>query len=337
MVVANKTSRYCWAYETVPGTAEIVAIDTTCYYFGEYNEECGDWNTAFVENASDAHWVYSVRTPSLTDLNTEYPTFSHVFLPTSVQPYSWILKKPATATPMTVVALETGLTSPLTIRHEEGSGTNPMLTQAVGCYCVGLMSKAERGKELMVEATFAWQSIEDQGDRSHLTTAPLKPAGEAANEITGTYEGNPEIVWDVGGHNHSIAGVWKAEWSQPQEYESVDSDAGVTQTVYTYKYKPVEIILNAVFETTETWDDYIDRKAATVMTIKLWKHDRTHYILGTFTNCRLVNHRKTGHRNKGHYNSVCAMLAEKVEYSANWLAEYDGADGDFTDHFKAGV
>ena len=338
--IANKTSRYCFAYQAAAGTPAIDEVDSVSYFFGEYNDECGDWNTPFKEQPVGKYHVYGTRTPKLIDMNSKYPTFSHTFLPTSCQPYAWILKLPETATPMTIVALETGLGVPLTVRCEEKGGTNPTGTQASDCYCIGLTTKAERGKELMVEGVFAWGKLQDvgaSGDEPILTTAPLKPAGEAANEITGTYEGNPEIVWDVGVDNHTVSPVWKAEWISAQEYASADSDEGITQTVFTYQYDTVKIILTAIMETDEMWDDYMDRKATTNMTIKLWKHDRVHYILATFTNCRIVTTKKTGHRNKGHYGTVCAIEAEKVEYSSNWLAEYNGADGDFGDHFKAGI
>ena len=334
MVVANKTSRYCWAYQAAAGTPIIDDATDLSFYFGDYNIECGDWNSPYVNNPSNPSWTYAVRTPSLIDVNREFPTFAHVFLPTSCQPYAWILKYPATGTPMTIVALETGMGFPMTIRLEESGGTNPNLTQASDCYCVGLSSKAERGQELMVEAIFAWGKIQDIGDEPTLTTAPLKPAGEAANEILGTYEGNPEVTYNGGA---IIAGIWRADWNQQQDFEVVSTGSGTTQTVNTYKYKPVEIILHAVFEQNAEWDDYIDRTAAAPLTIKVWKHDRTHYILGTFTNARIISTKKTGHRNKGHYGTIMTLVAEKVEYAANWLAEYDGADGDFGDHFKAGI
>ena len=331
MVVANKTSRYCWAYESTPGTAEITAVNTVTYEFGNYNDDCGDWNTPFVENPSDPYYVYSKRTPSLIDAETEYPTFSHVFNPTTAQCFAWMLKKPQDSDPeVIIVALEEGMTYPLTIRHEEAGGTVPMLTQAVGCYCVGLTVTAERDKSLQVETTFAWQKMEDLSTttRPILTTAPVA----AGDLLTGNYNGNPEVKWDIGGDNHTIAEVWRADWTQKQEFEIVSSDEGDTQTVYTYKFEPVQIILSAVFEDNNSWDDYFNRKVSTNMTIKVYKQDLTSYILATFTNCRIVKIKKSGHRYKGHYGSVCTLIAEKVEYESDWFTE---GGITFATHWKA--
>lgn len=332
MVVANKTSRYCWAYETVPGTAEIVDATTVTYEFGEYNDECGDWNTPFSENPSEPYWVYSKRTPSLIDGERTFPTFSHVFLPVTAQCYAWMLKKPSDSDPeVIIVALEEGKTYPLTIRCEESGGTVPTGTQAVGCYCVGLTTKAERNKPLQVEPIWAWQEMQDvgaTGTEPTLTTAPVAPG----DLLSGTYNGNPIVKWDIAGDNHSIDEVWRADWTQAQDFETVSSDLGATVTVDTYKFQPVEIILSAVFEDLDTWDDYMDRKVSTNMTIQVEKHDATSYILATFTNCRIVSIKKTGHRYKGHYGSVCNLVAEKVEYESDWFTE---GGTTFATHWKA--
>ena len=333
MGVANKSSRYCWAYETVPGIAEIVANNTVTYEFGNYNDECGDWNIPFTENPSMPYYVYSKRTPSLIDAEKEFPTFSHVFNPVTAQCFAWMLKKPSKNDPVTdIVALEEGMTYPLTIRLEESGGTVPMLTQAVGCYCVGLTVKAERDRSLMVETTFAWQKMEDLATttRPILTTAPVAPG----KLMSGNYSGNPQVKWDVDGDNHDLQEVWRADWTQEQEFETVSSDEGVTQIVYTYKFKPVQIILSAVFEDNDGWDDYFNRKVSTNMTIKVYKQDLTSYILATFTNCRIVKIKKTGVRHEGHYGAVCNILAEKVEYESDWFTE-GGTDGTWATHWKA--
>jgi len=312
-MVVNKTSRYCWAYETVPGTAEIVDVDTVTYEFGDYNDECGDWNTPFKENNAIPDYVYAVRTPTLTDVETEYPTFSHVFLPVSAQCFAWMLKKPAQNDPsVDIVALEEGKTYPLTIRHEESGGTVPTGTQAVGCYCVGLTAKAELDKPLQVETTFAWQELQDvgaTGTEPTLTTAPVAPG----KLMTGTYT-NPEVKWDIGGDNDALTEVWRVDWTQAQEFDSVSSDEGATQTVDTFKFEPVQIILHGVFDGVASWDDYMDRKVSTNMTVKVEKQDITSFILATFTNCRIVSWKKTGHRYKGHYelNSTVRKQIERL-------------------------
>lgn len=317
-MVANKSSRYCWAYQAAHGTSSIIAVDSTAYEFGEYNDECGKWNTPFVENKALPSWVYSSRTPTLTDLESEFPTFTHAFLPVSAQFLAWMLGSPTDTDPtVTIAALHTGRKTPLTVRCEELEGTNPQNAQAVDCHCVGLTCKAERGTSFLVETEFAWGALEDIGDNVNLTTAPVAPGDLMVNP----YDGNPITTWDVDGDNVALTGVWRADFKCAQEWEKVSSGVGATQSVYTYKQQPVQIVLSAVFLVNDGWDDYVDRKATTNMTIQVKKHNSTNYITFTFTNCRIVSIKKTGDRNKGHYGSVCTMMAEKVEAVSDWFTD----------------
>ena len=331
MVVANKSSKYVWAYQAVAGTSIITAVNSVTYEFGEYNEECGKWNSPFVENNAEPSWVYASRTPTLTDLDSKYPTFTHAFLPTTAQFLAWMLKSPTNTTPtVTIGTLNTGLTYPLTIRNEKLGGTNPNNAQAVDCYTVGLTCKAEQGTKFIVSPEFAWGKLEDIGDNPNLTTAPVAPG----DLLTGPYDGNPLVMWDIGGDNVQLTGVWRADWKNQQEHDIVSSDEGTTQSVYPGKMKPVQIILSAVFLINDGWDDYVDRKAATNMTVKVTKFDGTSYILFTFTNCRIVSIKETGDRNKGHYGSVMTLVAEKVEGLTDWFTE---GGTTFATHWKAGV
>ena len=327
---ANKTSRYVWQYQAAVGTSILTLVGSASFEFGEYNDECGSWNTPFVENPASPMWVYNSRTPTLTDLESEYPTFMHVFNPVTAQFLAWMLGKPVDADPLvTIETLDTDMTYPLTIRCEELGGTNPQNAQAVDCYCIGFTAKAERGKAFLVEVEFAWGSLEDIGDNPNLTTAPL-----AAGLMTNPYDGNPIVMWDIGGDNVSIPGVWRADFRGQQENETVSSDEGVIQTIYTYKMMPIEIILSAVFEINDAWDDYVDRKVTTNMTIQVKKHNTTNYITFTFTNCRIRTIKKTGERNKGHYGSVCTLVAEKVEATSDWFTE---GGVTFATHWKANI
>lgn len=331
MVVANKTSKYVWAYQAAVGTSIITAVNTVTYEFGEYNDECGKWNTPFVENNALPSWVYSSRTPTLTDLESKYPTFSHVFNPTTAQFLAWMLGKPVDADPLvTIETLDAKMTVPLTIRCEELGGTNPQNAQAVDCYCVGLTAKAERGKSFLVETIFAWGALEDIGDNPNLTTAPVAPG----DLLTGPYNGNPIVLWDIDGDNVALTGVWRADFSCQQEWEKVSSSTGTTQSIYTYKMKPVKIILSAVFLINDPWDDYVDRKATTNMTIQVKKHDDTSYITFTFTNCRIQTIKKTGDRDGPAYGSVCTLIAEKVEATSDWFTE---GGVTFATHWKAAI
>ncbi len=89
-----------------------------------------------------------------------------------------------------------------------------------------------------------------------------------------------------------------------------------------------------MFETNDSWDDYIDRKVSTNMTIQVKKHDGTSNILLTFTNCRIGTIKKTGERNKGHYQAVATMQADKVEAVSDWFTE---GGVTFADHWRAAL
>ncbi len=331
MVNANKTSLYCWQYQAAVGTSIITAVNSVSYYFGVYNDKCGKWNSPFSDNPAEPHWVYSSRTPTLTDLDREFPTFGHVFLPTTIQFLAWMLGNPTNTTPtVTVATPATGLTYPLTVRFQEdgGSANVPQNAQAVDCYCVGLTCVAERGTQFLVETEFAWGAFEDIGDNANLTTAPLVPG----NLLGEPYNGNPILQWDSDGDNVNIPSVWRAQWNSMQKSSEVEGNGGTTKTNYTNEMEPVRILLSAVFQLNDGWDDYFHRKANTNMTIQIKKYDSTSYITFTFTNCRILSIKKTGARNKGHYGSECALLAEKVEGVGDWFTE-GGAN--FSTHFKA--
>lgn len=330
MVVANKSTKFLWAYQAAAGTAIITAVDSLSYEFGEYNEECGKFNTPFVENKSLPSWVYNSNTPTLTDLSSEYPTFSHVFLPTTAQFLAWFLGSPTDTDPtVTIAALTSGMTYPLIVRCEELGGTNPNNAQAVDCYCIGFTAKTEKGKSFLAECEFAWGALEDIGDNPNLTTAPL-----AAGLMTKPYDGNPIVVWDSGGDAHAIAGIWRVDFRGKKDWEKVSSSAGTTQSVYTYKIHFIDIVLSATFQTNEVWDDYVDRKATTNMTLTIKKFDGTSNIVFTFTNCRIQTIKKTGHQNEGHYGSICVVRAEKVEGPSDWFTE---GGITFDDHWRAAL
>jgi len=333
MVVANKASKFVWAYQAVAGTSIIIATTSVTYEFGEYNDESGKWNTPFVENKSLPYWVYNSNTPTLTDLSSEYPTFSHVFNPVTAQFLAWILGLPTNTTPtVTIVALASGMTYPLTIRCEETGGNNPQNAQAVDCYCIGLTAKAERGKSFLVEPEFAWGALEDINDNPNLS--PTMGIPLAAGLMTKPYGGNPTVVWDSDGDAHTIAGIWRVDFMCKKEWEKVSSNVGTIQSIYTYKMQPIDIVLSAVFKVNEVWDDYVNRKVDTNMTLTIKKHDGTSNIVFTFTNCRIQTIKKTGAQNEGHYGSVCVLRAEKVEAVSDWFTE---GGVTFASHWKAAL
>ena len=326
-MVLNKSSKSVWAYQTAVGTSIITAVDSLSYEFGEYNAECGKWSIPFIQNPTEAHWVYNSGTPTLVNSERKFPTFKRVFLPVTAQCYAWMQglpEDPLTADVVNISTLTSGMTSPLTIRLEELEGTHPDNVQAVDCYCIGLTSNAERSKSFMVEAEFTFGDLEDINDNLNLTTAPL-----AAGLMTGPYNGNPILEWN----SESIPGIEKAVWLEKKEHEIVSGDEGVIQTIHTFKSESVKIILWGAIEVDDIWDDYKARTTRN-MTIQVKKWDGTSYITATFTNCRVTSYERMGERYKGKYPSVIAIEAEKVTYVSDWFTE-GGAT--FADHWRAAL
>jgi len=320
-----------WQYQAAVGTSIITTATSVSYEFGEYNEETGLWNTPAIGNPAIPSWVYNSATPTLTDLESVFPIFFHTFLPVTLQFLAWFLGSPVDNDPtVDIGALSPGsMTHPLTIRNQEDGDDAPQNAQAVDCYCIGIACKMERDRKFLVQAKFAWGKMEDIGDNDNLTNVPL-----AAGLMTGDFNGNPIVLWDIDGDNVSIPGVWKADFVGNREWTSTSSGAGATQTITLGKLAPIQIILSAVFETNDSWDDYIDRKVSTNMTIQVKKNDGTSNALFTFTNCRINTIKKTGERNKGHYHSVCTMIAEKVEGVQDWFTEGGIV---FATHWKAAI
>jgi len=144
------------------------------------------------------------------------------------------------------------------------------------------------------------------------------------------------VVWDTaaGGDEHIIAGIWRVDFNCKKEWEKVSSDTGTSQSVYTYKMQPIDIVLSAVFQTNEVWDDYVNRKATTNLTLIIKKHDGTSNIQFAFINSRIQTIKKTGAQNEGHYGSICVLRAESIEASSDWFTEGGAA---FGTHWKAAV
>ena len=324
-MVLNKSSKDVWQYQAAVGTAILTIATSASFEFGEYNEECGKWSIPTTQNPAESHWVYNSGTPTLTNSERKYPTFKKTFLPVTAQCYAWMQGKPISAAPaVTISTLTSGMTYPLTIRVEELEGTHPDNVQAVDCYCVALTSNAERGKSFLVEAEFAYGSLEDINDNVNLTTAPL-----AAGLMTGTYNGNPVLEWNV----VSIPGVEKAVWMESKQKEVVSADEGVIQTVHTFKSESVKIILWGGIEVADMWDDYKARTPRN-MTIAITKFDDVSNILFTFTNCRITSYERIGARYKGKYASIIKIEAEKVTESSDWFTE---GGITFADHWRAAM
>lgn len=328
-MVKNKSSKSVWMKQAAVGTTDLDAVNDVTYEFGEYNAACGNWGIPNTENPTEDHWDYNSGTPTLVNNEREYPTFKRTFLPVTAQIYAWFQGKPVDADPnVNISTLTSGMTYPLTIRIEELEGTHPDVVQAVDCYCVALLSNAERDKEFMVEAEFAFGKLEDidpGGDnRPVLTTAP-----SAAGLMTGAYNGNPILEWN----SVSIPGVEKAVWAESKKHTKVSADEGVIQTVHTGKSERVKLMLWGEIEVDDLWDDY---KARTTrdLTIQIKKYDDVSNIMFTFTNCHIVSYERIGARYKGKYASVIKIDAEKVTEVSDWFTE---GGITFADHWWAAI
>ena len=324
-MVLNKSSKAVWQYQAAVGTSIITAVNSPAFEFGEYNDECGKWNIPHTINPTEPHWVYNSGTPTLTNLERDFPTWKHTFLPVTAQCYAWLQGLPVNATPLVNIStLTSGMTYPLTIRVEELEGTHPDNAQGVDCYCIGLESIAQREKSFLVRAEFAYGDLEDINDNPNLTTAPL-----AAGLMTGTFNGNPILEWN----SVSIPGVEKAVWVETKGREVVSSGGGATQIVHTYKTEPVIIMLWGGIQVDDIWDDYKARTTRN-MTIQVKKFDNTSYITATFTNCRITTFERMGERYEGKYASVIKIEAEKVTYANDWFTE---GGITFATHWKAAI
>jgi len=321
-MVANKTSKCVWAYQSAVGTAELVIATSDSYEFGMYNLACGEWKTPMVNNPSNPYYSYDSRTPLSTDGESTFPTWKHTFNPTTAQFLAWFLGKPVDNDPTTVEieALDTGLTCPITFRVQEDGATVPDNAQGMDAYCIGLAMTMEKDKSFIVECEFVFGALQDIDNYVNLTKDPVMPG----DLLTGRYRGNPIVVWDAGVDNHALAGTWKAQVVVSQEFEVVASDEGATQTVYTYKFLKPKIVLYSVVATAaehELWKDYIARKINTDMTIQVKKSDNTSYITFTFSKCRITSMEKTGAKNEGHYGVITTIEADSIIGSADWHTE----------------
>lgn len=336
MVNANKSSWLCWKYQDAEGTAIITGATDTTYEFGGYSEECDKWNSPFENNDISFYHKYAERNAFLVQNEKGFPTWKISYHPITAQFLGRIMKKPLTGAPITIDFLHSGKTYPLTIRFQEMEGTNPMLIQTVDNYSIGCYVRGLRGSDLLVEEEFAFGSLTD--DDTALTTAPLNAGSSDTITLTNNYDGNPYVKWDYGDENVELDTVYMAEFKIDQVYKTVSTTNGTKQTVNCHEYKPINIILSAILDDVDLWDDYRDRRASVDLEIKFWKPDGTNYIDCIFTNCYVKSIVKTGIKYKGHYDSKIIINAEDLSCTSNFLSENDlsGAD-DFADHYVAGV
>lgn len=324
MSVANKSSRWCYNYETTPETSVINDATDTTYQFGHYTDDMKEWTPPSTENSTIMYYNYASREGQLTKLDKKFPTFTHPYCPVSPIFLSRFTKNPTDAEPMTGQMLDTGLTYPITIRHEQREGTTPKHNQAVGCYTIGMTMTMRFNEPLKVEEEFAWCKLEDQGDEPMLTTAP---SADTACSVPGVYNGTPELTWNSVAQN-SVVGV---VYNQKQVFKVTYDPVNDVQSIKLYEYEKPQLMVDAIFKANTVWDDFNDRTART-MVIKVYKPDGTTYIELTFTNALITKFEETGIRNRGHYLARLYIDAEAMTWVANQI------DNDnFSQWFKGAV
>lgn len=325
----NDSSRYLYAYETVPGTAEIVDLDTVTYIFGHYANEMKEWKSISTENPLSPHYSYGSREAKQTQLEKVFKPISHNYDPVDPKFLCRFLKDPTDADPVTMEALDEGKTYPITLRHEMRGGTNPTHRQAVGCYTVGVALDGMYNKALRVEEVVAWQELQDVGDEPVLTTDPLASGGCA---VDGIYVGTPKFNWNATPRPEVI----RFRFSGSQKWEGVYDPANDKQEVNLYEYEPYNIIIDAILsDDADCWDEFHDREIRTCY-VEFFKADTATYIKLQFTLCQMLSFVETGARHEGYYSAQIVIgCGGAMTVAANKCGTGDGII--FDDHYKGVV
>ena len=328
MSVANKTSRFVWAYETTPRTSAIQNATDITYDFGEYGVEVQKWVPPTIENRVLPSYVYSKRTPALSDGKRMFSTFKHMFNPTTPQWLVWILGKVTDASPDTIEPLDTGYQFPLTIRHEEGGGSNETFAQAVSAWCVSAYFRAAAKDPLLVDLEWAFEKFQDHDDEPQLTTPPRR-AGHTG--VANAYVGMPIVTYDPDGSPDVIDWVVKAEGTIKQQFSATLNGDETEQTVYKDIYDPVDFTLQGISHENTFWDKFMDRDQQD-WEIKVQKPNSSYYTKMKMVNAIPVKILKEGEILKGYYVSTIHLKAEEVTAQFVW----DGSDT-WANHFKGEV
>lgn len=312
-MTVNESSILCFKRETTAGTAIITAADSTTSEFGGYEEEFKQLEPGIPENEITSYHNYSSRKPNLQYGNKNYPEFKTQFNPCSPLAYYQFLGYGNSGAPSTVTLRETGKKDSYTIRHEEREGTNQLI-QNVGCYNIGIYGKAEMNKDEMVQQTWAYQSLEDNGDRVSLTTLPTLP-----ESISSVFTGIPEITWDVGGGGEAaLPECYRAEWSQGQEYSIVKT--GTTYTINLHEYQPGNLTLVGILGSNTQWDALKDQTTHEIDVKTYKQNDLTKYKIMKFYGCKLKSYKKLGKIEEGAY--LTTMQFEFTYFDVNFISEF---------------
>ena len=323
----NKTSRRVWAYETTPRTSAIIDATSVTYDFGEYHKSIKKWQVGATENVILPSWVYNKRTPTLSDGGKKFNTFHEIFNPTTPQWLLWILGKCTDGAPDSIEPLDTGYQYPLTIRHEEGGGTETF-EQAVSSWCVKAFFRAAARDPFAVDLEFAFEQYQDHDDEPQLTTAPRR-AGHTGVSLA--YNGVPTITYDPDSAATVIPWIVKAEGEIKQNYSATLNGNRTAQTIYKNTFEPVDFTLQGVSEDNTYWDKFMDKDQQD-WEIAVYKPNSTYYTKLKMVNAIPIKWIKEGQPLEGYFLSTIHLRAEEVTSTFVW----DGTDT-WANHFKGEV
>ena len=312
----NQSSIYMWKRETTEGTAIITAVGDTTYQFGGLSDVIPDWEITSIENSIQKYWNNNSKLPILGFGNREMSVFQTKCHPNSPIPEYQFLGVGNAATPSTVAILDDGSRKDsYTIRHEGREGSSQII-QKVGCFNVGISGKIERNKDELIMQDWAWQTLEDNGDRSPLTAASQVIYPE---DLRTVYTGQPEIIWDVGGAGEiSLTKIYRVDWEQKQNFTIVKT--GTSYTINLHEYEPVGLRLIGLSLSNNQWDAMKDKTTHDV-NVKVYKqNDITKYKILKFNNCKIVKINKVGKTEEGFYINTIDLIGES--FAVDFINEF---------------
>lgn len=328
MSIPNTTSRRVWAYEPTPRTSAIIDANSVTYDFGEYDDSIKQWKMGAMQNKISPYFNYNKRTPLITPGGRMFDTFHEIFNPTTAQWLLWILGKCTDASPDTIEPLDTGYQYPLTVRHEEGGGSNETFEQMVSSWCIDAYFRAAALDPFVVDLEFAYEQYEDHDDEPQLTTPPRR-AGHTGVSLA--YNGMPTITYDPDSAATVIPQIIKAEGKISQNYSTTVNGSASQQTVYKETYEPVNLTLQGVHVVNDYWDKFMDKDQQD-WEVAVYKPNTDYYIKMKAVNAVPVRWVKEGQVLEGWYLSTLVLKAEEITAKFAW----DGSDT-WANHFKGEV
>ena len=305
-MTVNTSSIYMWKRETTEGTAIITYVGDTTYEFGGVSEKIKEWELLAIENTISRYWNNDSKSPNLVYGNQNRPVFQTKCHPCSPIPEYQFLGIGNTAAGTGVVTLldTTERKDSYTIRHEEREGTNQLI-QKVGCFCVGISGKIELNMDEVIVQDWAWQDLEDNGDRSPLTSETQVIFPESIKKV---YSGKPTVTWDVGVGDVDFAEVYMVQWSQKQNITIVKTST--THTVNMHEMEAVKLQLTAITKDNTQWDALVDQKTVAV-NVKVYKQDAAaNSKTLKFTNVKVIKIHKHGGIGNGFYLTTIECIGE---------------------------